>query len=233
MKSITFFIQLLRPYQQWILLITLLMISNVATVLLLTSPNTNPTNAKQEQLYLLDEAATYVLNVKNFERKVKRVSQQLDVPPEWLMAVMHSESRFDASVRNHKGSGATGLIQWMPTTAQDFSITVEQLRNLNHEQQLDYVYEYLNAKKGSDKSYESLTDLYLAILYPRAIGEAYCYTLYEQPAKAYQMNSGLDMNKDGSVTVQDIDQFLKRVYPTAYQVNKPLKNYARLFKLVY
>ena len=33
------------------------------------------------------------------------------------------------------------------------------------------------------------------------------------------MNSGLDEDKDGRVTVQDIDKFVKRIYPTAYMAS--------------
>jgi hypothetical protein len=34
------------------------------------------------------------------------------------------------------------------------------------------------------------------------------------------MNSGLDQNDDKRVTVQDIDRFLKKIYPTAYMISK-------------
>ncbi len=210
------------------LLVAVILLSNVATYLVLMKTNGfaggNTHEQKQaelrEQLYLLDQASKYVYNVDQFEDKVKQVSHKLDVPPEWLMAVMHSESRFDASVKNHKGSGATGLIQFMPTTAKDYDITVEKLRNMNHVEQMDFVFEYLNEKRETYRDYDSLTDLYLAILYPKAIAEEYCYTLYAKPTKAYEMNIGLDKDKDGRVTVQDIDKHLRTIYPTAYMITK-------------
>ncbi len=171
-------------------------------------------------LYLLDQAKMYVYNVNAFEQKVREVSRKLGVAPEWLMAVMHSESRFDASVKNRLGSGATGLIQFMPATAKDLEITVNKLRNMNHVEQLDFVYDYLNEKRKRYRNFDSLTDLYLAILYPKALSGEFCYTLYAKPSKAYQMNSGLDEDKDGRVTVADIDRRMKRVYPTAYVAQK-------------
>ncbi|MFK7907839.1 MAG: transglycosylase SLT domain-containing protein [Chitinophagales bacterium] len=173
-----------------------------------------------EQLYLLDQASVFVSDVDKFEQKVREVANQLSVPPEWLMAVMYSESKFDASVSNHRGSGATGLIQWMPTTAKDFDITVEKLRNLNHTEQLDYVYDYLDRVRRKYKQYETLTELYLAILYPRAIPEDYCYTMYAKPSEAYKLNVGLDIDKDGRVTVKDIDDRMKKMYPTAYMAER-------------
>lgn len=177
--------------------------------------------AKPNELYLLSQAKAYVYDLYDFEQKVRQVSRQLKIAPEWLMAVMHAESKFDASIKNFKGSGATGLIQFMPKTAKDFNITTTQLSNMNHVQQLDYVYQYLNRQRKKYKEYYSLTDLYLAILYPKALAQDFCYTLYANPSKAYQMNAGLDQDKDGNVTVQDIDKYLKRKYPAAYVVSKP------------
>ena len=34
------------------------------------------------------------------------------------------------------------------------------------------------------------------------------------------MNSGLDENKDGRVTVSDIDHRMARLYPDAFQITK-------------
>ncbi len=177
-------------------------------------------NRANKNLYLIDHAEKYVYNVEHFEKKVRQVSKGLDIPPEWLMAVMYSESKFDASVSNSKGSGATGLIQWMPTTAKDFDITVEKLRNLNHVEQLDYVFKYLDRIQRSRGEFKSITDLYLGILYPKAVGETPCYTLYAKPSKTYEMNRILDENKDGMVTVQDITERMKRMFPTAYMAQK-------------
>ncbi|MCB0842252.1 MAG: hypothetical protein KDE26_03185, partial [Bacteroidetes bacterium] len=60
----------------------------------------------------------------------------------------------------------------------------------------------------------------LAILYPKALGQHHCYTMYSKPTKMYRQNSGLDENKDGSVTVCDIDERMQRLFPTAYMVRK-------------
>lgn len=173
------------------------------------------------QLYLANEAQKYINDMPEFEKKVRKVAQKLEIPPEWLMAVMHAESKFDASVSNQKGSGAIGLIQFMPTTAKSLGISAQKMKNLNPTEQLDFVYEYLNNVQKERKTYESLTDLYLGILYPSAVGEDFCYTMYASPSVTYKQNSGLDENKDGRVTVQDIDKHLKRIYPSAYVVPKP------------
>ncbi len=232
-QKFNFIYRYLEYYQSILVIIALMVISNYTTY---KSGNlfnrTTENKAQQTNLYLLEEAKPYVLNLSAFEKKVRQVSRRLQIPPEWLMAVMHSESRFDASVANHKGSGATGLIQWMPTTAKEFGLTVKQLRNLNHTEQLELVFKYLDRVQKRYKPYESLTDVYLAILYPKAIGQDPCYSLYAAPHKAYAMNKGLDYNNDDKVTVQDIDKFMLRIYKTAYHVDKKITVYDKMYTAI-
>ena len=172
------------------------------------------------QLYLMDKASQFVPDEKSFEDKVREIAEMLGVAPEWLMAVMYSESKFDAQVLNHKGSGATGLIQFMPGAANDMNVSLQRLRKMSHLQQLEYVYLYLEKVRERYGDYDSLTDLYLGILYPKARKQDFCYALYAKPTKSYRQNSGLDENKDGIVTVSDIDLRMKRLYPTAYMAEK-------------
>ena len=171
-------------------------------------------------LYLLEEASPFIKDVHNFEYKVRRIAKKLHIPPEWLMAVMYSESRLNPDAVNLKGSGATGLIQFMPTTADDFGITIKQLKKLTPTEQLDYVYEYLHRVRIKYRPYENITDLYLAILYPRALTGDSTFVLYGTPSKAYEQNSGLDEDKDGQVSVSDIEKRLKRLFPKAFFIDK-------------
>jgi hypothetical protein len=46
----------------------------------------------------------------------------------------------------------------------------------------------------------SLEDLYMAILWPVAVGKSNDYVLFSSPSKAYEQNKGLDKNKDGNIT---------------------------------
>lgn len=197
-----------------------IVLSNLFTYSLFNPGSAAAAAEIQKPLYLLEEASVYVSDVLGFEQKVREVGDKLNVPAEWLMAIMYSESKFDASVSNFKGSGATGLIQWMPISAQELNITLKQLKNLNHTEQLDYVYQYLQTARERYGEYESLTDLYLAVLFPKALDQDYCFTLYAKPSRAYTQNSGLDENKDGRVTVSDIDRRMKRIFPEAYFTEK-------------
>lgn len=175
--------------------------------------------AEKQSLYLMEKASIYVDDPSLFDTKVREMSAKLAIPPEWLMAVMYSESRFNAAAENFRGSGAVGLIQFMPSTAKDMGISTQKLAKMTHEEQLEWVYKYMNMYKEKYGAYQNLCDFYLAILYPKARTQESCYTLYASPSKAYKQNIGLDEDKDGRVTVGDIDKRMKRLYPSAYVKN--------------
>jgi hypothetical protein len=104
--------------------------------------------------------------------------------------------RFTPNVRN-KVSGATGLIQFMPATARALGTTTDELAAMTAEAQLDFVAKYLKPYKGKMLT---LSDVYMTILWPRAVGKPEAYILFEKPKKAYDQNAGLDANKDGAIT---------------------------------
>ena len=54
-----------------------------------------------------------------FRNKVIEIADRLLIDPNFLMAIMSFETgaTFDPKIKNAAGSGATGLIQFMPTTA--------------------------------------------------------------------------------------------------------------------
>ena len=56
----------------------------------------------------------------DFKRKTIAISRRLNMDPNHLMAIMAFETgrSFDPAITNHAGSGATGLIQFMPATAK-------------------------------------------------------------------------------------------------------------------
>ncbi|MEO0896883.1 MAG: transglycosylase SLT domain-containing protein [Bacteroidota bacterium] len=181
---------------------------------------------QRSSLYLMDKAKKHTADPDLFEARVRSVARGLEIPPEWLMAVMYTESRFNPSVRNFKGSGATGLIQFMGPTLRDLNrrlgtrYYLSDLQRMTASEQMLLVMEYLNMMRERHGEFNSLTDLYLAILYPRAIGKHYSYTLFSHPSKRYRQNSGLDENKDRKITVGDIDQRMKRLYRKAYKKEK-------------
>lgn len=134
-----------------------------------------------------------------FSEKVIQICGELGLNPNYLMAAMAFETggSFDPAQKNFAGSGATGLIQFMPRTAEGLGTTTADLAKMSAIEQLDYVKAYFLPYAGK---LDTLEDLYMAILWPRAIGQPNSYVLWSQGTKAYEQNSGLDSNGDGSVT---------------------------------
>lgn len=212
------------------IIIALVVLTNIVTFHLSGSEVAAPAVEAVERLFLLDEASVHVQDVDLFEQKVRQVSNSLDIPPEWLMAVMYSESKINPAAVNHRGSGATGLIQFMVPTVKELNVRLgtkyymSDIRSMAGYEQMDLVHAYLQQVRERYGEYDSLTELYLAILFPKALDQEACYVMYAKPSKTYQMNRGLDEDKDGRVTVSDIDKRMKRLFRKAYVAEKSSNN---------
>jgi len=133
-----------------------------------------------------------------FKRKVIEISAELGIDPNFLMAAMAFESArtFSTNIQNSL-SGAVGLIQFMPATAKGLGTSTAALKKMTPLAQLDFVRQYFLPSKGKLRD---LSDVYMAILWPRAVGRPASYILFAQGSKQYQQNKGLDVNSDGVVT---------------------------------
>lgn len=136
-----------------------------------------------------------------FRDRVRWIAEQLDCSADDLMACMHWESggTFRADIKNAAGSGATGLIQFMPSTAKGLGTTTAQMAKMTPEDQLRYVYAYFKPFIGR---LNNLGDVYMAILWPKAVGKPDHYVLFDRTKTptTFRQNAGLDVNKDGLVT---------------------------------
>lgn len=133
-----------------------------------------------------------------FKDRVIWIGETLGVNPDYLMACMAWESgeSFSPSKKNMAGSGATGLIQFMPSTARALGTTTDALARMSAEDQLNYVYKYFRPFHGR---LNNLGDVYMAILWPKGVGKSDDYVLFDRGV-TYRQNAGLDVNKDGKVT---------------------------------
>jgi hypothetical protein len=136
-----------------------------------------------------------------FRARARGVAANIFVDPSDFMTCMAWESgrTFSPSVKNMAGSGATGLIQFMPSTALSLGTTVDLLAHMTAVQQLDWVEKYFFPFRGK---LHDLADLYMAILWPPAIGKPMEYVLWDKASRptTYRQNSGLDLDKDGAIT---------------------------------
>lgn len=152
-----------------------------------------------------------------FRRRTQEIATALDCDPSQLMACMAFETgqTFRADIRNAAGSGATGLIQFMPRTAIDMGTSVDELARLTPEEQLLRVYQYLKPYAGL---MHSLADLYMAILMPTAIKKPdNAVLITDAEGKAYIQNKGLDLNQDGNITKIEAASLVQKQYDLGMQ----------------
>lgn len=158
----------------------------------------------------------YKSSKTEFINKVLDVSKKLDINPNWLMAVMNSESRLDSTIQNTKypvgGGYATGLIQFIPSTAKGLGTSTDELKNMSSVKQLDYVYKYFLPYKNKIVGYQ---DLYMVTFFPAAVGKSDSTILEAKnipAAKIATSNPIFDLNKDNKITVKEVrEAFLKRI----------------------
>ena len=151
-----------------------------------------------------------------FKSKVLEISNKLKIDPDDLMAIMAFESGFDPSIRN-KTSGATGLIQFMSSTAKKLGTTTDKLAQMSAVQQLDYVYEYL---KGYTGKMNNVQDAYMAVFMPIAVGKSNDFVIGIKGStdkignvsygSVYSQNSILDINKDGKITKEEAASLVEK-----------------------
>lgn len=150
-----------------------------------------------------------------FRAKVIEISRNLAVDPNWLMAVIGFETgyTFSPAVRN-PSSSATGLIQFVQSTAIGLGTTTARLARMTAVEQLDYVERYYDAIPSS--RIRSLGDAYLAVLFPPGIGRPDTYVMWQRDSGPYQReyaaNSGLDREKKGYITRGDAVAVVNRSY---------------------
>ena len=167
-----------------------------------------------------------------FVEKVKKISTNLGINPNWLMTIMYFESAktFSPSITN--SIGATGLIQFIPSTATSLGTSTSELRKMTAVQQLDYVEKYLKAYKGKYKNY---IDVYFAVFFPLAIGKPDDWVIQSKGISAlqvYNSNPAFRVLKDGKLRVWEVKKVMLEKLPSEWINNgsfglaiKSYKNY--------
>lgn len=141
-----------------------------------------------------------------FRDRVRQIAADLGCDASDLMACMAFESgrSFRPDVLNMAGSGAVGLIQFMPAVAKELGTTASALKAMTAVRQLDWVARYFAPWKGR---LHDIASIYMAILWPAAVDKPPTYVLFEKadpdhPAR-FRQNAALDVNHDGKITKQE------------------------------
>lgn len=131
--------------------------------------------------------------------ELKKITDKYGMPLEWMINLIRFETggTFNPEITN--SIGATGLIQFLKSTAQGLGTTTDALRKMTFKQQLVYVdkYLYTNLKQHltpQGKVPNSFTqgDLFMTIFYPVAVGNPN----YRFSDKVSNANAGIRTPKD-------------------------------------
>jgi hypothetical protein len=129
---------------------------------------------------------------------VETASQDLGINSTDLLTAISFETvgTFSPSIKN-PGSTATGLIQFLESTAKGLGTSTAELAQMSNVEQMVYVKKYLEPYKGRMKN---LGDVYMAIHWPAGVGKDDSYVMYREGSDNYAANRGLDVSGDGTVT---------------------------------
>jgi len=172
-------------------------------------------------MYLQEKATN--LHGSPFVIKVDAIARALKINPSWLMRVMESESGLNPAARNPaKNQTATGLIQFVESTARALGTSTFQLAQMSAARQLDYVFAYYKRFAGQLNSF---ADLYLATFYPLALKKPASFVLGSEksPARIKEIakaNAGVDLDKSGSITKFEFLAAINDKAPAAVQAHQ-------------
>ena len=146
-----------------------------------------------------------------FCSKLSKICKKYGISEKDLIGLMFSESGLKPQARN-SNSGATGLIQFMPETAEkQLHTTTSALYDMSAVQQLDYVDKYFSSWLKEGGNYDA-GELYTAVYMPSRVGRD---VVAVRGGSGYSGNAGLDSNGDGQTTKAELAQKVKNKYQDA------------------
>ncbi len=162
------------------------------------------------------------LTTPAFRRKLINIADKLGLDPSMLAAVMMFETAGTMRADIQNSIQATGLIQFVPTTARLYGTTVDELKKLTPEEQLDWVERHFSKQA---KRIKSLEDHYLAVILPAYVGASPTAVLGAKGSSEtvgnltkgaiYAANSGFDRSGKGYFTAADVAGTVTSLYHAA------------------
>lgn len=158
-----------------------------------------------------------------FVWRLKQIATSLSLDYNAMAGVMGLESGFKPEAVNPSG-GASGLIQFMPATAKALGTSIEAIRSMTGTEQLEWVEKFFRPHAGR---LTRLGDYYMAVFMPGYLGAPRETVLGElgsteilpktnlTKGRIYEQNKGLDIDRDGKLTVGDVMSKLERFVQNA------------------
>lgn len=123
-----------------------------------------------------------------------------------ILPLIGYESGGDPKVQNKKGSSARGLIQFLDSTAQQYTnpktgkkfTGSEEFATLSRAEQAPFIIKYLK-DRGVTSDHDQ-GDMYVAIAGPAALKKGDSYEVYKKGTDEYRKNTGWDLDDDGVIT---------------------------------
>ncbi len=135
-----------------------------------------------------------------FWRELHAVAERLQTQPAWLLNVMATESLFNPAARNPlPGQTASGLLQFIESTARRLGTTTEAIRRMSPLEQLRLVERYLEPFKGR---LSALPNVYMAVFRGSIVdgGDDLVVVDSSKEPRRYALNKSLDLNNDKRIT---------------------------------
>jgi len=109
--------------------------------------------------------------------ELSKIADKYGIPLQWMINLIQFESAktFNPAIKNN--IGATGLIQFLPSTANWLGTTTDKLSKMTFKEQLKFVDLYLSRilknylVNGKIPDNFTQGDVFMAIFYPSAIGK--------------------------------------------------------------
>lgn len=167
-----------------------------------------------------------ILKVRGIERlssaelkALVSTAKALGINPDWLATVISFESAgsFSPSKLNAAGSGAFGLIQFMPFVAQNILKTSskEEAARIGKSMSFTEQLQRMVIPYFKGRTMNSLEDVYLQVFYPAAAGKADDWIVAREGTAVYRQNAGFDKERKGYITKRDITSTIRSVQNAA------------------
>ncbi len=169
-------------------------------------------NIKDIKVPYYDSLKKHNADPLEFIKKTVEIANKLQTKPEYLLAIMFKESGYKPSAVN-KDTNATGLIQFIPSTAEWLGTSTDALYRMTGVEQLEYVYKFY--KKGAGK-FHTFEDLYLYAFFPAAFGKPDDWVVHTNKMSAgyiVSKNKGVDLDKSGDITVAEFKKYARKSLP--------------------
>jgi hypothetical protein len=143
----------------------------------------------------------------DFDIELESLAMENDLDPEKVKAIIGPESGGRANARN-KDSGATGLIQFLPSIAEGLGTSTEELAKMSPSEQFPFVMRYFSERGVTSDSPPE--DYAMAVAAPGFIGKSPETVVYPKGSKAWEQNPAWRPPGGGDITVGSIQSYYAR-----------------------